>query len=266
MLEWSPDPSVPLGCVLLAGAYLICIGPRRGHFPGSEAVPRRRITAFLSGVALLWLALGTPLDTLSDRYLLSAHMVQHMLLTLIMPPLLLLGTPGWLLRPALRSPLVEAPASFLTRPLVAFALFNLTIAVSHLPIIYNFTLEDHRAHVLEHLAYMVTAVITWWPILSPLPELPRLSYPLQMLYVFFQTVPGALVGSLVTLANEVLYPVYAAAPRVSGLSPMADQQLGGLIMWIGSSTYFFILLTIIFFVWASHEETPTLLQGSEPRA
>jgi putative membrane protein len=260
VVEWSPEPSVPLGCLLLAGTYLICVGPRRAQFRGSAEMPRWRIAAFLLGVGLIWLALGTPLDVLSDRYLLSAHMVQHMLLTLVMPPLLLLGTPGWLLRPALRSPLVEAPARFLTRPLVAFALFNLTIAVSHLPLIYNFTLEDHRAHVIEHLAYMVTAVITWWPILSPLPELPRLSYPLQMLYVFFQTVPGALVGSLITLANEVLYPVYAAAPRVSPLSPMSDQQLGGLIMWIGSSTYFFILLTVIFFVWASHEEVPVLSQ------
>lgn len=256
MIEFSWEPSVTLGCGALGAAYLLSIGPWRDRFAGSNPVERWRVASFLAGLGVLMLALASPLDTLSDRYLLSAHMVQHMLLTLTMPPLLLAGTPGWLLRPLLRRSAMALQVRFWTRPLVAFLAFNLTVGLSHFPLIYNFTLENHGAHIAEHLAYMATAVLMWWPLLSPLPELPRLSYPLQMLYMFLQTIPGALVGSLITLSDRLLYPVYAAAPRLWGLSPQADQQLGGLIMWIGVSTLFFAIMTVVFFVWASREEGP----------
>ena len=151
-----------------------------------------------------------------------------------------------------------ALGTFLTRPLVAFLVFNLVLTFSHFPLIYNLTLENERAHIVLHLAYMATAVITWWPVLSPLPELPRLVYPLQMLYLFFQTVPGALVGSLISLSDGVLYPTYATAPRLFGLTPLGDQQLGGLIMWLGVSTYMFVVITVIFFIWANREEVQSL--------
>lgn len=254
MIEWSWEPSVTVGSLLLAGGYLACVGPWRRRFRQSSDVSHGRVAAFLVGVATLFLALGTPLDTLSDHYLFSVHMVQHLLLTFVMPPLLLLGTPGWLLRPLLRSPLVGRLARFWTRPLVAFLAFNLTLTFSHFPLIYNGALENEHLHIAMHLAYMVTAVITWWPILSPLPELPRLPYPLQMLYLFLQTIPGALVGSLISLSNGVLYPTYLTAPRIWSLTPLEDQQLGGLIMWLGVSTYYFVLITVIFFIWANREE------------
>jgi putative membrane protein len=257
MIEWNWEPSITVGSLLLATGYLVCLGPRRARFHGAYPVSGWRVGSFLAGVAVLFLALGTPLDTLSDQFLLSAHMLQHLLLTLVMPPLLLLGTPGWLLRPLLRSSALAALARFWTRPLVAYLAFNLTLAFSHFPLIYNATLEDHRLHIVMHLAYMATAVIAWWPIVSPLPELPRLPYPLQMLYLFLQTIPGALVGSLISLSNGVLYATYAAAPRLWGLTALADQQLGGLIMWLGVSTYYFVLMTVIFFTWASGESKVT---------
>jgi putative membrane protein len=265
VIEWKWEPSVMLGSLLLVGGYLICVGPRRSRFPGASEVAGWRIGAFLLGVGVMFLALATPLDQLSDQYLLSAHMVQHMLLTLAMPPLLLLGTPGWLMRPVLRSWLMAGLARFVTRPLVAYLAFNLTIALSHLPLIYNFTLQNHNAHIALHLAYMATAVVAWWPILSQMPELSRLAYPLQMLYLFLQTIPGALVGSLITLAGDVLYPTYAAAPRLWGLTPLADQQLGGMIMWLGVSTYIFIIMTVIFFVWAHREEVRPLIPSPRGR-
>jgi putative membrane protein len=259
VIGWSWEPSVILGSLILGGGYLFLTGPRRSRFKGSTPVSRWRRAAFIAGVGTILAALATPIDLLSDRYLLTAHMVQHMLLTLAMPPLLLLGTPGWLLRPLLRSWLVRAVARRLTRPVVAFLSFNLLLVLSHLPPIYNYALEDHRAHIALHLGYMVGAVITWWPVLSPLSEFPRLVYPLQMLYIFLQTIPGALVGSMISLANDVLYPTYAQAPRISGLSPLADQQLAGLIMWLGVSTYFFIIITVIFFTWANQEERKQVL-------
>src|SRR6185503_10529686 len=126
---WQWEPSVLVGLALLAAGYLACIGPLRSRFGGSAPVPRVRVQMFLASVLLLFIALVSPLDTLSDRYLLSAHMVQHLLMTLVVPPLLLLGTPGWLLRPLLRPPFATPVGRALTNPVVAFLLFNATFSV-----------------------------------------------------------------------------------------------------------------------------------------
>jgi putative membrane protein len=258
VIAWTWQPSIVLGSLLLAGGYLYAVGPGRVRFAGAEPVSRWRVAAFLGGVAVLFLALASPLDALSDHYLLSAHMVQHMLLTYIMPPLLLIGAPGWLVRPLLRSWLVRPLLRAWTRPMPAFAVFNLLFGLAHFPVIYNFTLEHELAHIALHLLFMATAVVTWWPLLSPLPELPRLSYGQQLLYICLQTIPSGLIGALITLSGGVLYPTYAAAPRVTALSARADQQLAGLIMWVGGWAIFFVVLTIVFFVWASREQVRTL--------
>jgi putative membrane protein len=101
---------------------------------------------------------------------------------------------------------------------------------------------------------MGTAVLMWWPILSPMAELPRISPPLQILYVFLQMIPGSAVGALITLSERPLYRTYAEAPRVVDISPLMDQQIGGALMWVGGSAYFLALATVIFFVWAHREE------------
>jgi putative membrane protein len=258
MNAWSFEPSVVAGCLMLAAGYLLWTGPWRRRVRGSAPVGRWQRAAFLAGVLVLFLALASPLDALADGYLFSAHMLQHMLLTLVMPPLLLLGAPGWLLRPPLRSPLVAAPARLFSRPAPAFLAFNLLYSFAHFPLLYNLTLEHQAAHVAAHLLYMAAGVITWWPILSPLPELPRLPAPAQMLYLCLQTIPGALVGALITLSEAPLYRVYAQAPRVTALSVLEDQQLAGLLMWLGSATIIFAALTIVFFVWARREEQKSL--------
>src|SRR5918912_2705269 len=213
---------------------------------------------FLLGVVVLFIALASPLDDLADHYLLSAHMVQHMLLTLVVPPLMLLGTPDWLVRPLLRSRPLAALLRVWTRPLPAFVVFNFVFALAHFPVLYNFALENELAHAAEHLVFLATAFGLWWPLLSPLPELPRLPYALQMLYVIAQTIPGALVGAFVTLADSVLYRTYALAPRVTVLAAREDQQLGGLIMWIGQWSIMFVVLGIVFFVWARREQVRPL--------
>jgi putative membrane protein len=251
-LPW--DPALTLGTLALGGGYAWAIGPGRARFAQSRQVGRWQAVAYAGAILAVLLALASPLDAISDGYLLSVHMLQHFLLTLVMPPLLLLGLPAWLLRPAFRSWLLGPPLRWLTQPIPAFFAFNVVMTFSHLPGIYNAALEDHRLHVGQHLLYMGTAILTWWPLLSPLPELPRLTYPLRMLYLFAQTVPGALVGAMITYADQPLYRVYELAPRLTPLSVIDDQRLGGLLMWIGVPSYIFILMTITFFVWASDEE------------
>jgi putative membrane protein len=250
---WHGDAVLRANLLFLVGAYLLGVGPIRRRFALAPSIERRHVAPFLSGVLILFVALDGPLHELSDNYLLSAHMVQHMLMTLVAPPLLLSGTPDWLLRPLLRVPAIRFVGSWLTTPLVAFLAFNVPFTLSHFPFFYQATLENHDAHIAEHLIFMFTSILTWWPIFSPLRELPRLSYPLQMMYVFGQTLSGFIVGSFLTNASAPLYRSYAEAPRVFALSALDDQRLGGLIMWVVGNAYLLAIFTAIFFVWANRE-------------
>jgi putative membrane protein len=250
---WSGDGVLRGGLLLLAGAYLLGIGPLRKRFRLGPPPGWKQIASYLSGVFFLFIALEGPVHELSDHYLFSAHMVQHMLLIYAAPPLMLLGTPAWLLRPLLKLPGVLPVGRALTNPFVALLTFNVVFSVYHIPLYYNAIVADHRLHVAAHIVFIALAVHTWWPLLSPLPELPRLSYPLRMLYVFAQTLPGFLVGSFITNSRTILYPFYSEAPRVWGLSPQDDQQLGGLIMWVVGGFYLLLIYSAIFFAWARAE-------------
>ena len=214
----------------------------------------RHVILFSMGLTTLYAAEGSPLHDLSEQYLFSAHMIQHMLLTLIMPPLLLLGIPSWLLRPLLTRRFFFPVAKVLTNPVVAIVLFNGTLALWHLPNLYEATLLNHNIHIVNHLMYVSTAMLLWWPIFSPLPELPPISYPLQMLYLFVQSLVPAIIASMVTFSETVLYPTYAQAPRILDLDPITDQQIGGLIMKVLGSIIMWTLGTIIFFHWFNYEE------------
>ena len=220
--------------------------------PFSSAVPAPLI--FYAALVLLFLSLNGPLHDLSDTYLFSAHMVQHLLLTMVVVPLLLLGTPGWMLRPALRSPAVARVARVLTRAGIAYALFNVTMLAWHLPPLYNLAMAHHGMHIVQHLFFLVTATLVWWPLLSPLPELPRLSHAMRLLYVVLLMIPMNVIGLTITYADEVLYPAYEAAPRILPLSPADDQLVGGLIMWIPGTFILIGVATVMFFRWAKVEE------------
>jgi putative membrane protein len=205
-------------------------------------------------VVVVLVALTSPLHELSDRYLFSAHMVQHLLLMLVMPPLLIAGLTDGMLRPYLVRPGVLPVARFLTRPLVAYALCNFAFAASHLPNLYEITLRNHGWHVLEHIVFMVTAVLLWWPLLSPVPEMPRPNFALQLLYIFLQVLPGSLIGGLISNSTRPIYRFYAEAPRISSLTVVQDQQLGAIIMWVGGGLYFLGVFTVVWFTWAARDD------------
>ena len=254
MYTWNWEPSILIGLVLQAGAYLACVGRLRGRFAGWAPVPLVRIQVFLLGVLVLFVALVSPLDTLGDRYLLTAHMIQHLLITLIAPPLLLWGTPRWLLRPLLRLPFALPIGRRLTHPLTVFLLFNFTFALWHVPAYYDAALQSLPIHILEHITFFVTATLSWWPIFSPLDELPALPKAGQCLYLFFQSLPPTILGAVITFSDAVLYPTYRAAPNMWGLTPKTDQELGGLIMWIPGALVYFAVLTVIFIRWLDRDE------------
>jgi putative membrane protein len=242
---------VVLGVVLLAGGYTWAIVASR------QPTPLGPPAAFFGGCAALLVALNGPLHDLSDYYLFSAHMVQHLLLTLLVAPLWLAGTPGWMLdalaerAASLRG--LAAVMSWLTRPLPAFATFSVAIVAWHLPGPYNAALETHAWHVVEHLVLLGAATVGWWPILSRSARLPALPYAGQLLYLFVFGMPMTVVAAMVTGAEDVLYPFYAAAPRLFDLTPLEDQRLGGLIMWVPAGIIPVVAFTVVFFRWAAAE-------------
>ncbi len=227
----------------------------RASVHARSATPKRpsgwQRASLITGLSAMFLTLNGPIHDISDYYLFTGHMVQHLVLTFVAPPLLLVGTPGWMLRPALEHRAVAAAARVVTTPRAAFALFNLVLAFWHLPPLYNSAMYYHEVHIAQHLMFLVTAVIVWWPLLSPLPELPRLSYPGQMLYSFLMTLPMTVISIFIVYSDHVLYPAYASAPRLWGLSPLEDQRLGGLIMWIPGGLFFYLLTSVIFFRWTT---------------
>jgi putative membrane protein len=246
---WHADPSILAGLAVLGGAYCAATLWRRRIAPGMVAEPLKAVS-FFGGLAVMFVALTGPVHDLSDYYLFSAHMIQHMLLVFALPPLLLHGTPGWMLRPLLRDARLLRLGRVLTRPTGAFAAFNLILVAWHLPPLYNLAMEQHPVHIVEHLMIMAASVILWWPVLSPLPELPRAAYPIQLLYLFVVGLPMVMVAIFITMADSVLYPYYAAAPRVwERLTPHADQHLGGLIMWIPGGLVFLAAISVVFFRW-----------------
>jgi len=246
---WHADPSILAGLAVLGGAYCAATLWRRRIAPGMVAEPLKAVS-FFGGLAVMFVALTGPVHDLSDYYLFSAHMIQHMLLVFALPPLLLHGTPGWMLRPLLRDARLLRLGRALTRPTGAFAVFNLILVAWHLPPLYNLAMEQHPVHIVEHLMIMAASVILWWPVLSPLPELPRAAYPIQLLYLFVVGLPMVMVAIFITMADSVLYPYYAAAPRVwERLTPHADQHLGGLIMWIPGGLVFLAAISVVFFRW-----------------
>lgn len=244
--DWSIHWSTVAGLVAFGALYVFAWRLER---PGLlEKI------SFFSGLLVIFLSLNGPLHDLSDFYLFSGHMVQHLLLTLAVPPLLIAGVRGGMLRPLLGVPVVGPLARWLTKPIICFALFNIVLAMWHMPAFYNAAMANHNIHITQHLMMMTSATLMWWPLMSPLPELPRLSYPGQMLYCFLMVIPMSVVAIYIALADTLLYPAYSSAPRIIGISPMLDQHIGGLIMWIPGGLFFYAIMSVVFFKWVKRGE------------
>ncbi len=254
--EWHWHTDLYSGLLLFAGLYLLYVGPLRGRLVWADVVKptRWQVISFLTAVGVMLFSLAGPIHELSDNYLFSAHMVQHSLITLVVPPLLLVGTPGWLLRPLVSNGFVLKVGRFLTKPLVAFLTFNIILNLWHFPIFYEGALRQHPVHILEHLLFMSAAVIAWWPVLSPLPELPRISYPAQILYLVALSISQTPLFAALTFSNDVMYSFYETTPRIWGISPLADQQMGGIIMKVSWLSVFLPAICILFLKWFYRQE------------
>jgi putative membrane protein len=243
--------------ILLEAAYLAALSRlATGSVRSGETVATRgQVLSFTLGVLTILVASTWPIHDLAEGYLLSVHMVQHLLLSLVAPPLLLLGMPTWLMRRVMRPRPFRWIVQRLGRPFIALVLFNAVIVLTHWPLVVDLALRQHLVHFLVHAVLFGSAILMWWQVVSPLPELPALSYPGRMLFLFLQSVVPTVPASFLTFGSGVIYPFYGNAPRIWGVSALTDQLIAGLTMKLAGGLILWGAIAVFFFKWWREEQS-----------
>jgi putative membrane protein len=251
--SWNLDPAVLIVAALLLAGYFFAITRLRARY-SDEPVPRKRVVYFVAGVLSLALTLCTPLDTLGRYYLLSAHTLQLLLLTTVSAPFLMMGLPEWLVTLLVPLRALRDATRGLLFPIIAAISYNVIIMVWHAPPLYDQALQNNLVHNIQMLCFLIAGVLTWWPVLTPLDHHARMSSPFQMLYLGAESLPLDIFGVIMIFATSVLYPVYATAPRLFGISPMVDQQIAGGLLAVPGNLLDIVLFSIVFFIWIERQE------------
>jgi cytochrome c oxidase assembly factor CtaG len=248
--EWSPPVFLTTMVLLCAIVYI------RGWFVIRKTRPAQfpagRLAAFLFGLAILWLAIGSPMDGFADA-LLSAHMVEHLLLMSFVPPLLLFGDPQVpllrglpriltvrLLGPLFRLKALRTLGRFLTRPLVAWLAMNLIFLGWHVPSAYDFALEHQRWHDFEHICFLSSSILFWWPVIRPWPASVRDQGWTMIPYLVGADIVNTALSAFLAFCDRPVYTYYLEQPNPFHVAPMADQVVGAVIMWVVGSLVFLI--------------------------
>lgn len=261
LFAWSLDPTVIVPLAILAVGFVSAVRRvNRAHL--GNPVPGARTVCWLLGLGAVLVALQSPIERY-DTSLFSVHMVQHILLTLVGPPLLALGAPITLLlrvaRPEARRrailPILHSwPVRAVTFPVVTWLLFAFAMWGTHFSPLFDRSLEEPGIHQLEHLVYLVTAALFWWPAIGLDPSPWRLREPVRILYTFLQMPQNTFLGLAIVSATAPLYPHYASLARDWGPSPLVDQQMAGAIMWLVGDLVFVIAMLGIVLGWMRREE------------
>ncbi|HEX7964157.1 MAG TPA: cytochrome c oxidase assembly protein [Gammaproteobacteria bacterium] len=258
-LEWDWQPAVLLALILAAGAYLAGLLRMRSR---RRLLDARRRAAFAAGLAAVFFALLSPLDGFADRSF-SAHMLQHLMLMLLAPPLLVYARPAtaWLWAFPLRGRRVLGRVwsggfatgfRLLMHPVSVWLLSSLALVFWHLPGPYGWALEDEGIHTFEHACLFVTSLMFWSLVIEPYRR--RQDYPACMLLVATFSVEMGFLGALLTFAPRPLYAFYAHAVLPWGLDPLEDQQIAGLVMWIPAGLVHVTTLATLFLGWLRQAE------------
>lgn len=263
-VEWSP-PIVLTGTLIVLGlvytrGWVVIRKTRRAQFP------LWRLGSFLLGLATIWLAIASPLDGFAD-VLLSAHMVEHLLLMSFVPPLLLLGWPVvpllrglprgvtvHLLGPLIRMKALRHLGHVLITPLVAWLAMNLVFLGWHVPAAYDFALEHEHWHEFEHLCFLGTSILFWWPIVRPWPTRESYAGWLLLLYLVMADIVNTLLSAFLAFCDRPVYSYYLREPNPFDISPLSDQRAGAVVMWVIGSLIFLVPAVVL---------TVRLLQGEQ---
>ncbi len=263
MIDWSHwhnEPYLIGGLIFLGWLYAILTGPLRSRLSPDAAYPRRQAVMFYSGLVIFYLAVGSPLDQAGERFLLSAHMLQHQLIIYPAAVLFLLGLPDWLVRPITGRPALRPLLRILTHPVVCGAVYTATLTVWHIPTLYDLALQNRPIHIAEHFSFFGSALFYWWPLLSPSKEFPPASHAWQMLYLPAVIIAMTPVFAFITFSPDVLYPTYEFAPRITYLTAAADQLMAGAMMKLVGMAVAMIAFGMSFYRWyqATEKNHPAL--------
>lgn len=253
-LHWHTEPLLLMTLLAVGWLYAAGTGPLRDRIAPGRPYPGGRAALFYCGLALVYLAVGSPLDQIGEQFLFSAHMVQHMLLIYAAPILFLLGTPHWLVDCLLRPAVARRAFSVLTHPACGGLLFTFIFTLWHVPALYEAALQDRRIHVLEHWSVFLPALLMLWPFLTTSLLVPRRGHGLRMIALFLLMIGQLPVFAFLSFSGEALYPTYLWAPRIIDLDPLNDQVLGGIIMKAVNMAVSLTLLGIAFYQWARAEQ------------
>jgi cytochrome c oxidase assembly factor CtaG len=250
--SWDFHPTVVIGCALFLVTYLVAV----------RFQPNRKTILFSLGVLVIFLALVSPVDDLGDIYLFSAHMVQHMMLGMIAPLLLVTGLPSSMAETFLKLPLISRLENILGYPPLALVIANGTFWIWHLPVLYDLTLANETVHIFEHLMFIVTGVMLWWPVFKPIPQ-GRLTPLAAIVYMAIAASLSTILGVIFTISDTPYYAGYAYPPDPLGalklirddwgLNQIADQKLGGAIMWEPAGAIFLWAIMSAMIDWFKEE-------------
>lgn len=258
--SFTPHPEVWLLIGFLLVAYLYTmrvIGPRAVP-AGTPVVTRRQIASFAAAIAVLWISSDWPIHDISEDYLYSVHMVQHMSLSFWLPPLALLATPEWLMRLLIGDGKVYRGAKFLTMPVVAALLFNGATLLTHLPSLVNASVSEGywngALHYVLHVLVVSSALLMWMPVLGPIKEF-QLGLLGKAIYLFAQSIVPTIPAAFLTFSESAVYEAYSRPIRLWGLSLAEDQQLAGAIMKTMAGMYLWAIIIVYFVRYAKQFHT-----------
>ena len=257
-LGWQLDPILLGSLLAIAVAYFAAVGPLRSRIAPDAPFPWARSLLLITALVLTYLTEGSPLHDLSERYLFSAHMVQHLLINYICAPLFIWAVPVWLMRHVMLSERMMPVTRLITNPVFAGLSFAVFLSLWHVPAVYNAGLSNSTVHHTQHVFFLLISFVGWWPVMNPLKELPRLGYGAQIIYLFIvSNVLQLPLFAIVTFAPEPFYTGYINAPRIAALEPLfggpftaqMDQQLAGVVMKVLAFVFYAVPIAVIFGKW-----------------
>lgn len=251
--EWRAYPGIWMAVALLAVPFLLSLRRHRTE-TGERGITTRQKWQYGGGVVVFWLATDWPVGTLGAGYLASVHMLQWMLYTSVVAPLLLLGTPEWMAERFVARLRLDAVLRRISRPLVAGVFFNVVLVITHAPFVVDRLRVSAAGSIALDVAWVVSGLIVWLPIISPIRSLRSRSYPIKIVYLFLAMgVLPMIPGGFLTFATYPLYAIFELAPRATALSAANDQIIAGLLMKIGSIPVIWPVVGVMFVRWARQE-------------
>lgn len=251
--SWQPYPGVWLFVAGLALGYAVLRRRLPAEPSGEEGLARGHPAWFATGLLLVWAALDWPVGPLGASYLASVHMAQVLVLSLLAPALLLMGTPPRAFRALERRlgsrPVARRGFELATHPLAALVVYNAVIVATHVPRVLDGLAATQVGMMGMDLAWLTAGLLFWWPVLSPVPDRPWFSWFFKMGYLFLNTVPVTVPYSFLVFADVPLYATYELAPPIPGVSTLTDQQVAGLAMKFGGGLVLWTAITLLFFRW-----------------